>query len=58
MKITTPSPENSEQELESSQEAAPKGSKTMMQRLRHKFKEMVGVIMSVCRIHYVTPRIV
>lgn len=44
MRITTPSPESSEEEQDISQEAVPKGSKAMMRRLRDKFKEMVGVI--------------
>lgn len=44
MRITTPSPESSEEEQDISQEPVPKGSKAMMRRLRDKFKEMAGVI--------------
>jgi hypothetical protein len=43
VRITTPSPESSEEEQDISQEPVPKGSKAMMRRLRDKFKEMVGV---------------
>ncbi|CAB4014897.1 Hypothetical predicted protein [Paramuricea clavata] len=40
VRITTPSPESSEEEQDISQEPVPKGSKAMMRRLRDKFKEM------------------
>ena len=40
MRLTTPSPQSSQDEVDISQDAPPKGSKTMIQRLREKFKEM------------------
>ena len=40
VRLTSPSPESSQDEEDISQDALPKGSKTMMQRLRDKFKEM------------------
>lgn len=47
MRITTPSPEDSDDGADDPQEPVPKGSKSMMQRLRDKFKDMVSVILCV-----------